>query len=138
MQAAIYMHDIGISLHKELSSDNPADESHTVVAFNYLRKFPCWQQAAQIVLQHHELLDGSGYPQQLTAEDIHPGAKLLAVAGRFVDLVDDHQAVSERHGVVEAIKLLNSGAGSLYDAGLVALLPDIALEIYKQAQLESA
>ncbi len=138
MQAAIYMHDIGISLHKELSNEAPVEESHAVVAFNYLKKFPCWQQAAEIVLQHHELLDGSGYPQQLTGDAIHPGAKLLAVAACFVDGVDDHQCVSERHAVVAAIKSVNSGAGSLYDADVVSLLPDIARQLYTQGQAEPA
>ena len=95
MQAAIYMHDIGISLHKELNNEAPVDELHAVVAFNYLKKFPCWQQAAEIVLQHHELLDGSGFPEQLTADEIHPAAKLLSVAARFVDLVGDHSHSSE-------------------------------------------
>ncbi len=137
MQAAIYMHDIGISLHKELSKDAPIDESHAVVAFNYLKKFPCWQQAAEIVLQHHELLDGSGYPRQLVAAEIHPGAKLLAVAGRFVDLVDDHACVSKRRAVVEAIKCLNAEAGKCYDAEIVGLLPEVALSLYAHEMAET-
>lgn len=44
---------------------------------------------AEIVLQHHELLDGSGYPLQLRGEAIHPLARLLCVVDTYIELVNE-------------------------------------------------
>ncbi|ARN73514.1 HD domain-containing phosphohydrolase [Oceanicoccus sagamiensis] len=138
MQAAIYMHDIGHNLNKDLIEHLQVDNEHAEVAYNYLKKFPCWQQAAEIVYQHHELLDGSGYPRQLSADAIHPGAQLLGVVARFVDLVAMHKEISERLAVVAAIKTLNSEAGIFYNAELISLLPDIALAFCSQGDMAAA
>ncbi|MCW8955456.1 MAG: HD domain-containing protein [Gammaproteobacteria bacterium] len=93
LAAAIYMHDAGMALlplsiinaNGELTPDQQIQvEQHPEVAYELLRYMKDWSEAAQIVLQHHERMDGSGYPNQLKENEICDGAKILAI----VDVID--------------------------------------------------
>ena len=86
---AATIHDVGkINVPAELLSKpgklTPLEyqliQTHVQSGYEIMKgiKFP-WP-IAQIILQHHELLDGSGYPQGLKDEAILPEAKILAVA----------------------------------------------------------
>jgi len=73
---------------------------------------------AQMVLQHHERLDGSGYPHGLTAEQILPEAKILAVAD-VVEAMVSHRPYRPGLGVEAALKEIAKGRGTLYDPQVV-------------------
>ena len=60
---------------------------HCENGFNILKDIPFPWPIAEIVLQHHEKLDGSGYPHGLTANEILPEAKILVVADMFEAMV---------------------------------------------------
>jgi len=93
LAAAIYMHDTGMALtplniinSKEKLSDAQLDiiHQHPIVGYELMRYMTNWREASFIVLQHHEQVNGEGYPYGLHDKDICEGAKILAI----VDLVD--------------------------------------------------
>jgi HD-GYP domain-containing protein (c-di-GMP phosphodiesterase class II) len=93
LAAAVYMHDVGMALLplEIINNQSPLTESdlqqvreHPKFGFELLRYMKQWREAAYIVLQHHERMDGSGYPYGLKENEICEGAKILAI----VDAVD--------------------------------------------------
>lgn len=63
-------------------------QEHTWKGFNLLRKrHEVSVVAAHVALQHHEHIDGSGYPRKLSGDDIHPFAKIVAVADYYDNLI---------------------------------------------------
>jgi PAS domain S-box-containing protein/putative nucleotidyltransferase with HDIG domain len=88
-----------------------------------------------IVAQHHERIDGSGYPQGLTGEAMHPAARILAVAD-VVEAMMSHRPYRPALPVSEAIAEIEAGAGVRYDAqaaaACVALLTDGSFTIEEE------
>ena len=68
--------------------------------------------------QHHEKIDGTGYPVGLTASEIHPWAKLLAVVDVFEALTGDRPYRKPCSGE-EALQILEKGAGTHFDKEIV-------------------
>ncbi len=91
--AAVYMHDVAMSflslslLHKNASyeqEDRDLVREHVELGYQLLHMNPGrWEEAEQIVLQHHERCNGKGYPNGLTEDGICEGAKILAIADAF-------------------------------------------------------
>ena len=75
---------------------------------------------AAIVNQHHERLDGSGYPQGLKGENILPEARLLAVAD-VVEAMSSHRPYRSALGMEVALAEVREHAGEKYDADVVAV-----------------
>jgi PAS domain S-box-containing protein/putative nucleotidyltransferase with HDIG domain len=73
---------------------------------------------ADIILQHHERIDGSGYPGGLKGKHITPEAKILAVAD-VVEAMASHRPYRPSLGVNKALEEINRGRGKLYDAEVV-------------------
>jgi len=87
------LHDIGktlidpLILYKNgILSDDEFEivKKHTIAGYELLRTNPLLTELSRIIsLQHHERLDGSGYPYGLTAKEIHPFAKIVAIADMY-------------------------------------------------------
>jgi HD-GYP domain-containing protein (c-di-GMP phosphodiesterase class II) len=73
---------------------------------------------AQIVLQHHERLDGSGYPRGLAGENILREARILAVAD-VVEAMASHRPYRAARGLDAALGEIEQNAGRLYDSEAV-------------------
>jgi PAS domain S-box-containing protein len=73
---------------------------------------------AEMVYQHHERCDGSGYPRGLTADQTLLGAKVLAVAD-VVEAMMSHRPYRPALGIKAALAEIERGSGSLYDAWVV-------------------
>ena len=73
---------------------------------------------AEMVRQHHERLDGSGYPQGLKGEAILPEAKILAVAD-VVESMMSHRPYRASLGIEAALAEIEEGKGRLYDPAAV-------------------
>ncbi|MCW8936145.1 MAG: HD domain-containing protein [Gammaproteobacteria bacterium] len=93
LAAAVYMHDAGMALLpleiincKDKLTEEQREEiqQHPVVGYELMRYMKSWREASFIVLQHHEQVNGGGYPYGLTDKDICDGAKILSI----VDAVD--------------------------------------------------
>lgn len=99
-------------------------KKHTEVGFELLRRqheIPLL--AAHCAYQHHERWDGSGYPRQLKGEDIHPYARLMAVADVF-DALTTHRVYRDPMLPHEAMEVLYSGADRQFDQRYVVALRD--------------
>ena len=73
---------------------------------------------AMIVRQHHERLDGSGYPDGLTEDSIIQEAKVLAVAD-VVEAIASHRPYRPAYGTDRALEEISLYRGILYDARAV-------------------
>jgi HD-GYP domain-containing protein (c-di-GMP phosphodiesterase class II) len=107
LAAAVCLHDLGMAflpldlLHKDspLSREERRQmQSHPRQACELLKRMPTWSVASEIILQHQEHADGSGYPKGLKEAEIHPGALLLSIADTFDARTHEraHQTLSKR------------------------------------------
>ena len=79
-------------------------------------KFP-WP-VAQMVLQHHELMDGSGYPEGLAGEKIMVEARILTVAN-VIEAMVSHRPYRAAFNIKEALAEILKNKGTLYDPVVV-------------------
>ncbi len=73
---------------------------------------------ARMVLQHHERLDGSGYPSGLQGDEIDPGARIVAVAD-VVEAMAAHRPYRPSLGIDVALAEIERGRGTLFDPEVV-------------------
>ncbi len=94
-------------------------KQHARSGYDILAAIEFERPVAEIVLQHHERLDGSGYPQALTGEDILPEARILAVAD-VVEAMSSHRPYRPALGVEPALAEIRENAGVKYDVEVAA------------------
>ncbi len=82
---------------------------------------------ADIALQHHERMDGSGYPQGLKGDDIRLEARILAVAD-VIEAMASHRPYRAALSQEEALNEISKNAGKLYDRDVAAA----ALAVFKR------
>jgi putative nucleotidyltransferase with HDIG domain len=130
------IHDIGkISVPAEiLSKPGKISENefgiikeHPNVGYNILKTVDFPWPIAQIVLQHHERIDGSGYPNGISGEDILLEARILAVAD-VVEAMASHRPYRAALGINVAFNEISKNHGSLYDPKVV----DACLRLFKE------
>ena len=124
LHIAALLHDIGkITLPSEylakptrLSNEERAIiRCHTEVGYEILKNIHFPWPVAEIVYQHHEHLDGSGYPRGLKGEDILLEAKILAVAD-VVEAMSSHRPYRPSLGITTALDEIREGRGVRYHA----------------------
>lgn len=124
LTVAVYIHDIGMAFvpHQiiEKESGQTQEElkiiqNHINVGVQMLVRIPGWEVAAEIVKQHHEKYDGSGYPQGLSGEDINPGAMILALADTFYKVTHKRTDLSFKKVLFTATSMINRETGRLFD-----------------------
>jgi len=81
----------------------------------------------QMMLQHHERLNGSGYPGGLSGDDIMPEARILAVAD-VVETMTSNRPYRQALGVAKAMDEIDMQRDTLYDSDVV----DACLDLFKQ------
>ena len=86
-------------------------------------KRPVIAAAATIAHQHHEKIDGSGYPQGLAGDDIHLYARIIAVADVF-DALSHVRCYKPAWPIDDVLKYLHEASGTHLDANIVKLLID--------------
>ena len=91
---------------------------HAETGYQILKDIPFPWPIAEAVRQHHERLDGSGYPRGLTSEQIIDEAKIIAVADT-IEAMGSHRPYRASLGLAAAIEAIRSGAGSIFDAAVV-------------------
>lgn len=89
-------------------------KTHPEAGYNVLKEIEFPWPVARIVLQHHERLDGSGYPQGLKEGGIMPEAKILAVAD-VVEAMASHRPYRPALGIEAALYEITMNKGMLYD-----------------------
>jgi putative nucleotidyltransferase with HDIG domain len=89
-------------------------KTHPRVGYDILRQVEFPWPLADIVLQHHERMDGSGYPQGLSGEEILPEARIIAAAD-VVEAMSSHRPYRPALAVDEALAEISQKRGILYD-----------------------
>lgn len=117
LEAAVYLHDIGMMLLPEsiwlkvgkmLPEDKDALRNHPGFAAGILQRMPGWEAAAEMVAQHHEMPNGKGYPNELCAAEICDGAKILAIVDAFEAVMLKHIHRGKNRSVLRAIAEINA------------------------------
>ncbi|MCK5613343.1 response regulator [Candidatus Pacearchaeota archaeon] len=93
-------------------------QDHSAKGYDILQDIPFHADIAKMVLQHHERMDGSGYPHKLKGEDILIEARILAVADTVEAMMVD-RPYRKCPGIEEAIKVITIGRGTHYWAEAV-------------------
>jgi PAS domain S-box-containing protein len=93
-------------------------KTHSQAGYDILKPISFPWPIADIVLQHHERVDGSGYPNGLKGDAILPEARILAVAD-VVEAIMSHRPYRPALGLAAAIAEIRQGSGKLYDPAVV-------------------
>lgn len=124
------VHDIGkISVPAEIlvkptrlsDTEMRLVQGHAQAGYEILSEIPFEQPVAETIRQHHERLDGSGYPRGLKADEILPEARVLAVAD-VLESMASHRPYRPALGMDAALAELEGGRGRLYDPAVVDAL----------------
>lgn len=91
---------------------------HPQIGFDILKKIEFSWPIAQTVLQHHERINGSGYPYGLSGEDILMEARILAVAD-VIEAISSHRPYRPAPGIDKSLNEISRGKGILYDSKVV-------------------
>ncbi|MBV8680455.1 MAG: Hpt domain-containing protein [Aquitalea sp.] len=117
LEAAVYMHDVGMMFLPEevwLKVGQISDEARRLMALHpawvagLLGRMPGWEEATLMVLQHHESPDGEGYPYGLVGGEICPGARILALVDAFESVMLKHAHRGQRRSMLRAAAELNA------------------------------
>jgi PAS domain S-box-containing protein/putative nucleotidyltransferase with HDIG domain len=93
-------------------------EAHAQASYEILKNIEFEFPIAEIILQHHEKLDGSGYPQGLSGDSILKEARVLTVAD-VIEAMASHRPYRPALPLKTALDEIGSHRGTLYDADVV-------------------
>jgi HD-GYP domain-containing protein (c-di-GMP phosphodiesterase class II) len=134
------VHDLGkISIPAEILS-KPARlneieysfiKTHPQSGYDILKDIDFQWPVAEMVLQHHERMDGSGYPQGLQGDAIILGARILAVAD-VIEAMASHRPYRTGLGIESALQEIREHRGTGYDADVA----DAALRLFNEGKYQ--
>jgi HD-GYP domain-containing protein (c-di-GMP phosphodiesterase class II) len=135
------LHDIGkISIPKSILTKpgELADEewalirAHTKQGYSILKDANLPWPAADVALQHHERLDGSGYPNGITGDKLSLEVSILAVCD-VVEAMSSHRPYRPARATADVLKELKDGRGTKYNANVV----DVMLPMIESGEFRS-
>ncbi|MBV1880168.1 MAG: HD domain-containing protein [Pseudomonadales bacterium] len=139
LAAAILMHDIGMAflpltvLHKETKltvAELRIIHSHPRTGYDLLRRMQKWDDAAEMVLHHHERVDGKGYPKGLTSLEICDGAKIISIVDTFDARTHERAHVTQlKRPFVRAVLEINKCAGTQFSEKWVGIFNTAVREL---------
>ena len=136
VRIAALIHDIGkMAIPSEILtkpgklSDIEFDliREHPQTGYEILKDIDFPYPIAQIVLQHHERINGSGYPDHLKGDEILLEAKIIGVAD-VVEAMSSHRPYREALGIDAALEEITKNKGILYDPEVV----DVCIKLFKE------
>jgi putative nucleotidyltransferase with HDIG domain len=131
---AALLHDIGKIairdhiLYKPSKLDNDEFKNiknHVIAGFKIVNDFDFLEESANMILQHHERIDGSGYPNGIKGEAITFEGKVIGLCDSF-DALTSERPYKEKYDIHEALRILCKDKDLLFDSDIV----DILLENY--------
>ena len=140
VRMAAMIHDIGKNAIPGQILSKPAKlaklememiKEHPQLGYDILKGIEFPWPVAQMVLQHHERIDGSGYPQGLLGDEIYLGAKILSVAD-VVEAMASHRPYRAALGLDRAVEEISKNSGILYDPDVV----DAGLRLLREKGFE--
>lgn len=141
LRMASVIHDLGkitvpagiLSKPGKLSSlEYELIKSHVQAGYDILKQIEFPWPLAEVIFQHHERLDGSGYPRGLKDGEISLSARILSVADVF-ETIASHRPYRPSLGLPHAIEELSNNRGILYDDRVV----DACIEIVQGERFRS-
>ena len=124
LAAGAILHDVGKAyvsdtiwnLPRKLTDEEFEEvRKHPALGFEALRRHHGLDiRAAQVVYQHHERMDGKGYPRGLVGEQIHRFARIVAVADVY-DAVTSTRPYRDALPIEEAIRIITAERGKAFD-----------------------
>jgi len=136
IRIASLVHDIGkVSIPAEILSKpiklNEIEYSlikdHSQIGYDILKSIDFPWPVAKIVLQHHEKINGSGYPRGLKGDEIILEAKIICVAD-VVEAMSSHRPYRPALGIDKALEEISQNKGILYDPEVV----DVCIKLFKE------
>jgi putative nucleotidyltransferase with HDIG domain len=136
IRTAGVIHDIGkISVPAEIlakpgklsQKEFELIKDHPQTGYEVLKDVEFPWPIAQIIRQHHERLDGSGYPRGLTGEEVLLEARIIAVAD-VIEAIASHRPYRPARGIEAALAEIEQNKGVLYDASAV----DACVKLFKE------
>lgn len=136
VRIAALLHDIGkIGIPSEIltkpSRLNDIEfkliKNHPQIGYDILKNIEFNYPIAQIILQHHERLNGSGYPNRLKGEEILLEAKIIGVAD-VVEAMTSHRPYRPALNTDVALAEILKGRGILYEPAVV----DVCVKLFKE------
>lgn len=102
-------------------------KNHTTEGYGILRQASLPKCVADVALQHHERMDGSGYPKGIHGDKICRDAKIMAVAD-VVEAMCSHRPYRPARGVDAALEEIEKNKGKLYDPNVV----DTCVKLFRE------
>ena len=123
LEAAVYLHDFGMVkfndeiLAKQTLSDSEFRliRSHPAQAYELVLTLSGLDECAKIVYQHHEHVDGNGYPEGVSGGSICDGAKILAICDAFYSMTHINPHKPRRKTILRAIAEINACSGKQFE-----------------------
>ncbi len=106
-------------------------QQHSQAGYDILKEIDFPWPIAEFVLQHHERLDGSGYPHGLKGDEILPETRILSVADVF-EAMASHRPYRPGFGIETALKEIEANRGTLFDPDVV----DATLLLFREKGYE--
>lgn len=106
-------------------------QSHCKEGYDILKNIEFPWPVAETILQHHERIDGSGYPYGLKDKAILLEAKILAVADT-IEAMSSHRPYRPAVGLDKALKEIAKNRGILYDS----LIVDVCIDLFKNKKFK--
>ncbi|OQB98598.1 MAG: Cyclic di-GMP phosphodiesterase response regulator RpfG [Spirochaetes bacterium ADurb.Bin110] len=140
IQMAAIIHDLGkISVPAEiLTKPNKLTEmefelikTHPQSGYDILKDIDFPWPIARMILEHHERMDGSGYPRNLRGDDILLESRILAVAD-VVESMASHRPYRPALGLNAALEEIEKNRGTIYDADAV----DACLRLIREKRFQ--
>lgn len=129
LELAAMLHDIGkVGLPEDLlviagplsEEERKKVEAHSLIGSAMIREIPGMEMIAEIVLSHHEAVDGSGYPRGLKIDEIPFGSLIISVADAF-DAMTHYRPYAIEHTYLESFNQIKSEKGKFAPEVLAAL-----------------
>jgi putative nucleotidyltransferase with HDIG domain len=102
-------------------------KTHSQVGYDILKEIEFPWPVAEIILQHHERMNGSGYPRKLAGDEILLEARILAVAD-VVQAMASHRPYRAALGIDAALDEISRNSGMYYDPSVV----EACLKLFKE------
>jgi PAS domain S-box-containing protein/putative nucleotidyltransferase with HDIG domain len=131
-----YLHDVGktaipVEILSKPGKISPIEyeliKTHPRAGYEVLKEVDFPWPVAEIALQHHERMDGSGYPQGLKGESIILEARIMAVAD-VLEAMASHRPYRPGLGIDKALEEIEQGRGSSYDP----VVTDACLRLFRE------